>query len=75
MPVCELAQNDRSIGVRPRIPGHCEPVTDVTGVAIPKIDALGNNALQIAPGKSGGFSHQRALLLRMTVLLGGFVTE
>ncbi len=55
-----------------RLPCHCEPATDITGVAIPKIDALGNNALQMTLWISGGFSRQCALLPRMTVLLGIF---
>ncbi len=46
--------------------GHCEPVTDVTGVAIPKIDATADNALLTASGSTGGFSRQRARWLRMT---------
>ncbi len=47
-PACALAQNDGSIWARHRIPGHSEPVTDVTGVRIPEIGALDNDALQIA---------------------------
>ncbi len=45
-------------------------MTDVTGVRIPEIDASGNDALQVAPGSTGGFSRQFANWLRMTVLLG-----
>ncbi len=37
-----------STEARHRIPSHSEPVTDVTGVAIPEIGALGNNALRMA---------------------------
>ena len=40
------------------------------GVAIPEIGAL-----QIAPGKSGGFSRQCAHWLRMTALLGLAITH
>ena len=37
-----------------RIPGHCEPVTDVTGVAIPRLDVpLFVNEFRKTAGKNG----------------------
>ena len=45
-----------------RLPGHCEPVTDVTGVAIPRLEERGLN--------DEGDSHASVrYFLGMTVLL------